>query len=76
MGRSHRGQRPILAAAEADDEEGGGAALREAEDFLADVLSVGPILAKEVQRQAKEAAFPTARSNGRKRGWASQPGGP
>ena len=49
--------RDILAAAEADDEEGGGAALREAEDFLADVLSVGPILAKEVQRQAKEAAI-------------------
>ena len=47
--------RDILAAAESDEEEGGGAALREAEEFLADVLSVGPILAKEVQRQAKEA---------------------
>jgi putative DNA primase/helicase len=57
MGVIDGSARDILAAAECDEEEGGGAALREAEDFLADVLSVGPILAKEVQRQAKEAAI-------------------
>lgn len=49
--------RSILAAAEGDEEGGGGAQMREAEDFLQDVLSVGPVLAKEILRQAKEAGI-------------------
>jgi putative DNA primase/helicase len=47
--------RDMLAVAEAADDEDGGTAFREAEEFLADVLAPGPVLAKEVQRQAKEA---------------------
>jgi hypothetical protein len=47
--------RDILATIEDTGDEHGGAAEREAEEFLQDVLSTGPILAKEVLRQAKEA---------------------
>ena len=47
--------RDILATIEDSGDEHGGAAEREAEEFLQDVLSTGPILAKEVLRQAKEA---------------------
>ena len=53
--------REILATIEASGDEHGGAAEREAEEFLQDVLSTGPILAKEICGRLKKRAYPSAR---------------
>jgi len=50
--------REILAAAEGDDqdERRGGDAQREAEDFLRDLLSGGPVCVKQIKTSARDAA--------------------
>jgi putative DNA primase/helicase len=49
--------RDMLAVAEANDQDGATSASAEARSFLSEVLSVGPISAKEVFRQAAEAGI-------------------
>jgi hypothetical protein len=58
MGRRIAGSaRDMLAVAEANDRDGATSASAEARSFLSEVLSVGPISAKEVFRQAAEAGI-------------------